>query len=185
MNAPASVAKRMTTTEFLAWADTQDQGKFELFEGDIIAMAPERVGHAQSKANTWRALADAIRAAGLPCQAFVDALGVKISDDTTYIPDALVNCGPPLPADVMLAANPVIVVEVLSPSTRHIDKAIKLADYFTVTSLHHYLIIDLNKRHVLHHQRQPDGAVLVRIIKDGELRLEPPGIVIAVAELFG
>jgi Uma2 family endonuclease len=34
----------MTTTEFLAWADTQEQGKFELFQGEIIAMAPERAG---------------------------------------------------------------------------------------------------------------------------------------------
>ena len=184
MNTPAPVAKRMTTTEFLAWADTQDQGKFELFEGEIIAMAPERVGHAQSKANAWRALADAIKVAGLPCQAFVDGLGVKISDDTTYVPDALVNCGPPLPTDVMLAANPVVVVEVLSPSTRHIDKSTKLADYFTIPSLHHYLIIDLNKRHVFHHQRQPDGGVLVRVIKDGQIKLDPPGISIAVAELF-
>jgi Uma2 family endonuclease len=185
MNAPAPVTKRMTTTEFLAWADTQDQGTFELFEGEIIAMAPERVGHAQCKANTWRALADAIKAADLPCQAFVDSLGVKISDDTTYVPDALVNCGPPLPADVMLAANPVIVVEVLSPSTRHIDKSTKLADYFTIPSLHHYLVIELNKRYILHYQRQPDGNVLVRVVRDGQIKLDPPGITIAVTELFG
>jgi Uma2 family endonuclease len=185
MNAPAPVAKRMTTTEFLTWADTQDQGRFELFEGEIIAMAPERVGHAQAKLGAVNALAAAIKAAGLPCQAFVGALGVKISDDTTYVPDALVNCGPPLPVDAMLAASPVIVVEVLSPSTRQIDKSTKLADYLTVPSLHHYLIVDLNKRHVFHHQRQPDGAVLVRIIKDGQLKLDPPGITITVAELFG
>jgi Uma2 family endonuclease len=185
MNAPATVAKRMTTTEFLAWADTQDQGRFELFQGEIIAVAPERVGHAQSKANTWRALDDAIKAAGLPCQAFVDALGVEISAETTYNPDALVNCGSPLPADVMLAANPVIVVEVLSPSTRHIDKSTKLADYFTVASLHHYLIVDLKKRHVLHYQRQSDGGLLVRIINDGLIKLDPPGISVAVADLFG
>ncbi len=185
MNALAPAAKRMTTTEFLAWADTQDQGKFELFEGEIIAMAPERVGHAQAKLGAVNALAAAIKAAGLPCQAFVDGLGVKISDDTTYVPDALVNCGPPLPADAMLAANPVIVVEVLSPSTRHIDKSSKLADYFTVPSLHHYLIVDLNKRHVLHYQRQAAGGALVRVIKDGQIKLDPPGISIAVADLFG
>jgi Uma2 family endonuclease len=185
MNAVAPVTKRMTTTEFLAWADTQDQGKFELFEGEIIAMAPERVGHAHAKLGAVNALAAAIKAAGLPCQAFVDGIGVKISDDTTYVPDALVNCGPPLSADVMLAANPVIVVEVLSPSTRHIDKSTKLIDYFTIPSLHHYLVVELNKRYILHYQRQADGGVLVRIIKDGQIKLDPPGITIAVAELFG
>jgi Uma2 family endonuclease len=74
---------------------------------------------------------------------------------------------------------------VLSPSTRHIDKSTKLADYFTVPSLHHYLIVELNKRYVLHYQRQLDGSVVVRIIKDGQIKLEPPGITIAVADLFG
>jgi Uma2 family endonuclease len=184
MNAPVPAVKRMTTTEFLAWADTQDQDKFELFEGEIIAMEPERVGHATAKLSAVNALAAAIKTAGLPCQAFVDALGVKISDDTTYIPDALVNCGPPLPVDAMLAANPVVVVEVLSPSTRHIDKSTMLADYFTIPTLHHYLIVDL-KKHVVLHYRRHDHGMLVHAIKDGLIRLDPPGITIAAAELFG
>jgi Uma2 family endonuclease len=83
----------------------------------------------------------------------------------------------------MLASNPVVVVEVLSPSTRHIDKANKLTDYFTLPGLHHFLIVDLNKRLVLHYQRQADG-IQVRIIKDGQIKLDPPGLVIATADLF-
>jgi Uma2 family endonuclease len=186
MNALAPTnTKRMTTTEFLAWAETQNQGRYELVQGEIIAMAPERLGHARSKAFGWRALAAAIDTAGLACEAVIDGIGVQIDDETTYVPDTVVNCGPAMPPDVMLASNPVIVVEVLSPSTRNLDKSIKLADYFRLPGLHHYLIVDLKKRHVLHHQRQPDGSVLVRIIKDGQLTLEPPGITIAVADLFG
>jgi Uma2 family endonuclease len=183
MNVPAPAVKRLSADEFLAWVGTQDQGKFELLDGEIIAMAPERVAHAHSKAFAWRALAAAIQAAGLPCQAFVE-LGVKISDDTTYVPDALVNCGPPLSADVMLASNPVIVVEVLSPSTRHIDKARKLADYFTRAELHHYVIIDLSKRHVLHYRRQAEGGMVVHIVTEGSIKLDPPGITIEHADLF-
>jgi Uma2 family endonuclease len=185
MNAPAPVAKKMTTTEFLAWADTQGQGRYELCQGEIVAMAPERLGHARSKLRVVNALAAAIETAGLDCEAVIDGIGVAIDDETTYIPDTLVNCGPPMPADVLIASNPVIVVEVLSPSTRNLDKSIKLADYFRLACLHHYLIVDLKKRHLLHYQRQPDGNVLVRIIKDGVIKLDPPGISIAVAELFG
>jgi Uma2 family endonuclease len=43
----------------------------------------------------------------------------------------------------MTAPNPVIVVEVLSPSTRGIDTTVKLADYFRVSGLRHYVIVDL------------------------------------------
>jgi Uma2 family endonuclease len=185
-HAPASAAKRlMTTIEFLAWAEAEGEGRYELYQGEIIAMAPERLGHARSKLRVVNALAAAIQTAGLDCEAVIDGIGVAIDDDTTYVPDTIVNCGPPMPPDAMLATNPVIVVEVLSPSTRNLDKSIKLADYFRLPGLHHYLIVDLKKRHILHYQRQPDGSVLVRIIKDGEIKLDPPGITIAVAALFG
>jgi Uma2 family endonuclease len=185
MNAPAPAAKRMTTTEFLTWADTNGQGRYELYQGEIIAMAPERLGHARSKLRVVNALAVAIKTAGLDCEAVIDGIGVEIDDETTYVPDTLVNCGPPMPPDVMLASNPIIVVEVLSPSTRNLDKSVKLSDYFRLANLRHYLIVDLKKRHVLHYQRQSDGGLLLRIIKDGLVKLDPPGISIAVADLFG
>jgi Uma2 family endonuclease len=176
--------KRMTVPEFLAWADTQGGGRYELLGGQIVAMAPERAEHAEVKHRVTVALDAAIRRANVTCQAFVDGLAIVIDADTSYIPDALVNCGERVARDSMIAPNPVIVVEVLSPSTLHIDKSTKLADYFRVPSLSHYLIVDLGRRHVLHYRRQPDGAVTVIIAKDGDVLLDPPGITIAVASLF-
>jgi Uma2 family endonuclease len=183
MNAPA--LKRMTVNDYLAWAETQTQGKYELFRGEIIAMSPERLGHARSKLAVVQALAASIKKAGLPCEAIIDSLGVCIDDETCYIPDTLVNCGSSMSANVMIAANPIVVVEVLSPSSRHIDKTIKLADYFTVAGLSHYLIIDLDKRHVLHNRRRTDGTITVERITGGDITLDPPGLTLAVADLFG
>jgi len=85
----------------------------------------------------------------------------------------------------MVAPRPVIAVEVLSPSTHNLDKAIKLADDFRVPSLAHYVIVDLGRRHVLHYRRQPDGAIMVAIVKDGALVFDPPGITVPVADFFG
>ena len=62
-----------------------------------------------------------------------------------------------------------------SPSTREIDKSIKLADYCRVACLSHYLIIDLGPRHVLHYREQPDEAIVVAIVKEGELVFDSPG----------
>jgi Uma2 family endonuclease len=182
MNVPA--LKRMTVPEFLAWAETQDSGRYELVRGEIVAMAPKRLEHVHAKRLAANALEAAIRRAGIACQAFVDGLGVAVDEGTVYVPDALVNCGEPGTPDTMIAPNPVVVVEVLSPSTSKFDTTSKLADYFRVPGLAHYVIVDLGRRHVLHYRRQPDGAIMVAILKDGELAFDPPGISIAVNDLF-
>lgn len=174
----------MTVSDFLAWADAQETGRHELFRGRIVSMAPERAEHAQAKLRTANALEAAIRRAAGSCEAFVDGLAVVIDETTSYVPDALVNCGAPVPPDSLTAPGPVIVVEVLSPSTRGLDKSAKLADYFRVAGLCHYIIVDLTRRHVVHYRRQADGAALVAIVKDGEIVLDPPGISVFVLDLL-
>jgi Uma2 family endonuclease len=176
--------KRMTVLEFLAWAEAQEDGRFELINGQVVAMAPERSEHVRAKFNAADALRPAIRSAGVSCEAFIDGLAVAIDAETSYVPDALVNCGARVAPDSMLAPDPVIVVEVLSPSTRSLDTTAKLADYFRVPGLRHYLIVDLGRRHVLHYHKQPDDVVTVTIVKDGEMLLDPPGISVAASSLF-
>jgi Uma2 family endonuclease len=182
MNAPA--VKRMTVPEFLAWAETQDSGRYELVSGQIVAMAPERWEHVQAKQRAFRALEVAIEHAGVSCQALVDGLAVAVDEETSYIPDTLVNCGEPGAPHAMIAPCPVIVVEVLSPSTRGIDTTVKLAGYFRVSSLRHYLVVDLARRHVAHYRKQPDGTVTVAVITEGEIAFDPPGISVSVASFL-
>jgi Uma2 family endonuclease len=182
MDAPA--LKRMTVPEFLAWAETQESGRYELILGEIVAMAPERSEHVRAKQRAFLTLEAAIRRADVPCEAFIEGLAVAIDEETSYEPDALVNCGHPVADSTMVAPNPVIVVEVLSPSTRHLDKTVKVADYFRIPSLCHYLIIDLARRHVLHYRRQAAALAAVAIVKDGEIALDPPGISVEAAGFF-
>ncbi len=135
--------KRMTMSEFLAWADTQEDGRYELIDGQPVTMTPEHLEHVQAKQRAANALETAIRRAAVGGEAFVAGLAVVIDEATGYVPDALVNCGEPVARNSMTAPNPVIVVEVLSPSTRGIDTTVKLADYFRVSGLRHYVIVDL------------------------------------------
>ena len=83
-------------------------------------------------------------------------------------------------ANSMTAPNPVIVVEVLSPSTRGIDSTVKLAGYFLVPSLKHYLIVDLGRRHVVHYRK-----VTVAVMTAGEIAFDPPGVTVPVASFLG
>jgi Uma2 family endonuclease len=175
--------KRMTVPEFLAWAETQE-GRYELINGQPIAMAPELSEHVQAKLWAANALGAAIQRAGVAAGAFIAGLTVAVNESTAYVPDALVNCGEPVARDSMTAPNPVVVVEVLSPSTRGIDTTVKLADYFRVPSLRHYVIVDLGRQHVVHYRKQ-DGTVTVVVMTEGEIAFDPPGISVAVTSFLG
>src|SRR3984957_19054680 len=100
MNAP--VTKRMTVPEFLAWAETQESGRYELIRGEIVAMAPERSEHVRAKQRAFLILGAAVRRAGVRCEAFVEGLAVVIGDETSYEPDTLVSCGHPVSDGTMV-----------------------------------------------------------------------------------
>jgi Uma2 family endonuclease len=174
---------RMTVDEYLAWAMEQP-GRYELLDGAVIAMSPEGAGHAEKKAAVHAALLAGIRARGLGCYALPDGMTVRIDGVTAYEPDALVYCGAKLASAAVEVPNPIIVVEVLSPSTRHIDLSAKLADYFRLPSVAHYLICDPEKPRIVHHARAAGETILTRIISEGSIKLDPPGIELAMADIY-
>ncbi len=175
---------RMTADEFLAWALEQPHGRYELANGEVIAMAPERAAHALVKLEAARVLQDAVAAAGLPCQVFPDGMALRIDEATVYEPDASLRCGPRLDDDAVQFSDPLVVVEVLSPSSRAQDSGAKLEAYFRLPSVHHYLIVNTGTRTVIHHARGADGAIATRIYADGEIRLDPPGLILRPAGFF-
>jgi Uma2 family endonuclease len=173
----------VSRADFRAWAEQQRRGRYERVDGRVVQMTPERSVHARLKAAVWRALDDAVRAAGIEAEAFPDGMTVEVGEDTDYEPDALVNAGPPIGPDDVAVPNPVIVVEVLSPSTRSIDTGEKLAGYFRVPSIRHYLVVGARRREVVHHRRAGE-AILSSVVTEGAIKLDPPGISIALDAIY-
>jgi len=176
------MAQHLSREEFRRWAEKQDR-RYERIAGEPVAMSPERIEHVRIKSRIWAALDRAIRAGNLPCEALGGGVTIEIDEDTDYEPDAVVNCGPPAPGDAVAATNPVVVVEVLSPSTESIDLADKLADYFKVASIQHYLIVCARRREVIHHSRS-GSEIVSRVINTGSIVLDPPGISIDLADVY-
>lgn len=175
MSEPAR--KPMTSDEFIAWAMEQPETcHYELVDGEVLTMAPERAAHARTKAHIWRRMTEAIEAKALPCEAYPDGMSVVVDDQTVFEPDALVRCGAPLPPTAIKLNDPLIIVEVLSPSTSARDVGAKLEGYFRLPSLRHYLIVRTESRTVVHHARGENGIILTRIVREGPIVLEPPGI---------
>jgi Uma2 family endonuclease len=170
----------MTSDEFIAWAMAQPETQHhELIDGEIVSMAPERSAHALTKFHIARQLAAQIEAARLPCQVYPDGMAVAVDDATVYEPDVLVRCGPLLPPNAIKLSDPVVIVEVQSPSTSSRDVGPKLMDYFRLPSVRHYLIVRIENRTITQHSRGENDLILTRIIRDGPILLDPPGITLA------
>ena len=179
----AVVKKKMTAGEFLAWGEGQD-GRWELQDGALVAMAPERVAHTETKGEVFSALKNAIAAAKTPCRALIEGVSVRVDPGTVFEPDVLVYCGARLSPDALEIPDPIVVVEVLSPSTAARDHGVKLTGYFLLPGLSHYVIVDPERRVLIHHKRGRGDVIETRVLSDGVLRLDPPGLEVAVADMF-
>ena len=80
---------------------------------------------------------------------------------------------------------PLIVVEVASPSSERQDTHAKLAEYFSVQSIRHYLVVLPEQGVVVHYRRNDGGAIDTHIGREGAIDLTPPGISVPVADLLG
>ncbi len=183
--------RRMTIAEFQAWADARDaslshdEPKWELFDGIPEMQESERWIHGRIKLAVTLALQAAITDAGLPFEVAIDSVGVAIGPREMYVPEVVVFPTGRIADDDRLAPDPIIVVEVLSPSSRAKDLRTKARGYSRVNTIQHYLVVDADTRLVLHYRRQ--GAALVTSsepLADGILRLDPPSLEIDVAGLF-
>ncbi|WP_244601626.1 Uma2 family endonuclease [Rhodoplanes serenus] len=176
--------QKMRVADFLAWAEGRE-GKWELLDGAVVGMASERLGHGTTIYRVVGALDRAIAAGCGSCHVVPNSVLVRIEEHTTFQPDALVYCGARLPDDTLVVEAPVVVVEVLSPGTAIRDLRDKLLGYFRVPSIHHYLIVDTERRIVIHHRRGDGDLIETRLSAGGPLALEPPGLTVAIEDFLG
>ena len=166
------MALRLTREEFHRWAEGQTQ-RYERVGGEPIAMSPERIQHVRIKSRVWAALDRAVREGGLDCEALGDGVTIEVDEDTDYEPDALVNCGPRLPPDATAATNPVIVVEVLSPSTEKYDRSDKQRIYARY-GVGHVWHVNPITRLLEVYVRQDKAWLQAHVFKDLDLVSAPP-----------
>ena len=175
---------RLSVENYLAWAH-EHPGRYELHDGVVYPMSPEDAGHAEIKFAVQLALASQLRARRLSCHMLPNGVAVRVDSHTAYEPDALVYCGQEAAPTALEIANPIVVVEVLSPSTRRIDTSAKVTGYFRLPSVAHYLIVDPTQALILHHARGSDDTIVTRIVREGSIKLHPPGLELAVADVYG
>jgi Uma2 family endonuclease len=157
----------MGLAEFLEWDDGTDI-RYELVGGQPVAIAPATEAHGTGVINLGRQLGNLLKS---PCRVVGEA-GILLPnrEDTYYQADLAVTCAPPL-RGAQHVPDPVLVVEVLSPSTAQHDRGTKLFDYREIGSVQEIVLVASETRRVELWRREGARWIVETLIGDAELRL--------------
>ena len=146
----------MTAAEFLAWDETQTV-KHEFVRGEVYMMTGGADRNNTLAGNLYVALRNHLR--GSPCRVYTSDVKLRVeSADSYFYPDLMVTCSAADAADRLIKREPLLLVEVLSPSTAAFDRGDKFASYRQLPSLMEYLLVDVDARRCdLFRKRKDDG----------------------------
>jgi Uma2 family endonuclease len=176
-----SVAVRhpMTTEEFLAWEEQQElRWEFDGFAP--VAMTGGTAGHSAMRRNLSIALG--VRLRGKPCQAYTADLKVRVAGSIRH-PDAFVVCTP-VPRTATVVDDPVVVFEVLSPSTASIDHFVKNHEYRDTPSIERYVMLEQDVIGATVFARAGGDWVGHVVGADAMLDMPEIGIAVPLAEFY-
>ena len=129
--------------------------KHEFVEGEVYAMAGTSDTHNLIAGEVYALLLSHLR--GSKCQPFFGEIKVRVTRNIYYYPDVLISCEEN-PEDPYFRNEPILIIEVTSPSTKDIDRREKLFFYQNMPSVQEYVVIDQHKMNVEVHRRQPNGG---------------------------
>jgi Uma2 family endonuclease len=167
-----------TVEEFEIWHARQPE-RWEFIRGEPRMMAPASMNHSIIKRNVGFALQAALASRG--CEALIDGPQI-LTDEISAIPDVVVTCSP-IDHATPVIAEPVIIVEVMSPSSEQNDTGLRWLAYRNIPSLRHYLVLSQDQRLVHVHSRAGD-IWRERFLSAGALELDEPPVRLEIADLY-
>ncbi len=179
----AALAEPFSAADYLRW-EAEQAAKHEYVYGEVFAMGGASRRHVTVSLNLAGALADAL--AGTPCRPYMADMKVEAARDAAYFyPDVLVTCDPADHQADLIIQSPILVAEVLSPSTAAYDRGDKFVLYRGIASLREYVLIDPDRKAVELYRRGDDGLWVLRdIAPDTQLELASVRVSVAWDRLF-
>ena len=159
--------------------------RLEYVDSEVFAMAGGRRWHAHIGSGFVGERRSALHACG--CYAYGSDMKVHVHEGAEFYPDALVVCCPVAfsEGDDQAITNPVVIVEVLSPSTAVWDLTGKRERYATLASLQRYLVARADAWQVPHYRRLPVGSWRVTMHGPGDvIDLDAVGVKLSVDAVY-
>lgn len=158
----SAIPKRKFTIEEYIEFDKNNEGRWEYFDGEVIDMAGGSLNHNKIASNVSRVLGNKLEGKG--CLALPGDMRLKVPKALPYrYPDVVVVCGDPVIETIQgqeMLVNPLLIVEVLSASTKGYDFDFKFTAYQSIESFREYLLIAQDRPHVTQYVRQGEGQWL-------------------------
>jgi len=172
----------VSVDQFFSWLANQE-GRFELVNGQIRMMTGATYRHNQVKNNVTVALTPLARACG--CRSTTSDTGVQTGEHGIRYPDVVIDRGPQSPTS-MTVSNPVIVVEISSPSTRGTDLGVKLYEYQNLDAVQIIIQIEPDVIDVAIHRRTAGGGWAVEVYQSADAVIDLPPLKgsLAVADIY-
>ncbi len=153
--------------------------KHELIDGEIVAMTGASANHNTLSLNIASELRAKLK--GTDCQSFIADMKLKVGQDCFY-PDVMLVCGKDNESEIY-KTSPILIVEVLSKSTRKFDQTYKRLRYQNIPSLEEYVLIEQDKGEVIVFARKEHWNPSYYYLGD-EVPFYSLGLTIAVEEIY-
>jgi Uma2 family endonuclease len=153
----AILKPRYTLEEYFELERTSEE-KYEYFNGEVFCMSGVQRNHAQIEGNLMTTFKN--RLSGRGCHVYGASLRVKTPSLAPYrYPDLSIVCDAPQFEQISgldTLTNPVLIIEILSPSTEAFDRGDKFTHYKSIPAFREYLLVAQHRPHVTHYVRKDD-----------------------------
>ncbi len=173
------LAQCMTEQEYLD-SEPYAEVKREYVDGYVYAMAGAKAAHNRISGNLFLALGTHLKGRQ-PCQPYIADMKVKAGKDYFY-PDVLVECSG-LPDDSVFTDRPVLIIEVLSRSTRRMDEVVKREAYRRIDTLLEFVLIEQDIAEV-EVMRRRSGWQSEKFLLGDSFTLESVGLTVTVEDIY-
>lgn len=175
-----ALRKPMTLAEFLEWEERQEL-RYEFDGVGPVAMTGGTFGHSAVQRNLAIALGSRLR--GKPCQFLGSDLKFQVAEGHIRYPDGMVLCSR-IDRAATVVHDPVVVFEVLSPSTTSNDRIVKAREYQATPSVQRYVMLEQDSVGATVYARTRDSWTHEILIADSVLALPEIGVKLPLAELY-
>jgi len=175
-----ALRKPMTLAEFLKWEERQPL-RYEFDGVGPVAMTGGTLGHSAIQRNLAISVGGRLR--GKPCQFHGSDLKFQVAEGHVRYPDGMVVCSP-VDRTATVIYDPVIVFEVLSPSTTRDDRIVKAREYQATPSVQRYVMLEQDAVGATVYARSGNAWTHEILVADSILALPEIGVSLPLAELY-
>jgi Uma2 family endonuclease len=175
-----AVRKPMTLAEFLEWEERQPL-RYEFDGIGPVAMTGGTAGHSTVQGNLALAVGGRLRSKS--CRFYGSDLKFQVAEGHVRYPDGMVLCSP-VDRTATIVHDPVVVFEVLSPSTTHSDRIVKAREYQATPSVRRYVMLEQDGVSATVYARSGETWTHEILVADSVLSLPEIGVELPLAELY-